>query len=61
MPYSARARSGAPIAAPVSWSELRDIDTAAPFGIGDATLLAERAGSPALAGWGVADQSLPDL
>jgi bifunctional non-homologous end joining protein LigD len=61
MPYSARARSGAPIAAPLSWSELRDIDTAAPFGIGDASLLAERAGSAALAGWGIADQGLPDL
>ncbi len=61
MPYSARARSGGSIAAPVSWSELRDIDTAAPFGIGDATLLAKRAGSRALAGWGRTDQSLPDL
>ena len=29
MPYSARARSGAPVAVPVSWTELRDIDTAA--------------------------------
>lgn len=45
----------------MSWSELRDIDTAAPFGIGDATLLAKRAGSRALAGWGRTDQSLPDL
>lgn len=52
MPYSARARSGALIAAPVSWSELRDIDTGAPFEIGDATILAEQTGSRALVGWG---------
>ena len=29
MPYAARARAGAPVAAPVSWTELRDLDTAA--------------------------------
>ncbi|GAA0662267.1 bifunctional non-homologous end joining protein LigD [Sphingomonas insulae] len=61
MPYSARARAGAPVAAPVSWTELRDIDTAARWGVRDATELLERATSRALAGWGVADQVLPDL
>ena len=61
MPYSARARSGAPVAAPVSWTELRDLDTAARWSVGDAAELIERAGSRALAGWGVADQELPDL
>lgn len=61
MPYSVRVRYGAPIAAPMSWSELRDIDTAAPFDIGDASLFAKRAGSRALDGWGVADQGLANL
>ncbi len=61
LPYSARARSGAPVAAPVSWSELRDIDTAARWDVGDGAELIERANSRALAGWGVADQVLPDL
>jgi bifunctional non-homologous end joining protein LigD len=61
MPYSARARAGAPVAAPVSWSELRDIDTAARWGVRDGTELIARAGSRALAGWGVVDQVLPDL
>ena len=61
MPFSARARSGAPVAAPVSWTELRDIDTAARWHVGDAAELLTRAGSRALAGWGVADQVLPDL
>jgi bifunctional non-homologous end joining protein LigD len=61
MPYSARARAGAPVAAPVSWTELRDIDTAARWGVRDAAELLERATSRALAGWGVADQVLPDL
>jgi bifunctional non-homologous end joining protein LigD len=61
MPYAARARAGAPVAAPVSWTELRDIDTAARWHVTDAAELIERAGSRALAGWGVADQTLPDL
>ena len=61
MPYSARARAGAPVAAPVSWSELRDIETAARWGVKDGAELIARAGSRVLAGWGVADQVLPDL
>jgi len=61
LPYSARARAGAPVAVPVSWSELRDIDTAAKWHVTDAAALIDRANSRALAGWGVADQVLPDL
>ena len=61
LPYSARARAGAPVAAPVSWTELRDIDTAARWHVGDADELLARASSRALQGWGVADQVLPDL
>ncbi|ONF96108.1 DNA ligase D [Sphingomonas jeddahensis] len=61
MPYAARARAGAPVAAPVSWTELRDIDTAARWHVTDAAELIDRATSRALAGWGVADQILPDL
>ncbi|MGP7796633.1 DNA ligase D [Sphingomonas sp. CLY1604] len=61
MPYSARARAGAPVAAPVSWTELRDIDTAARWTVRDGAELLQRATSRALAGWGVADQMLPDV
>lgn len=61
LPYVARARPGAPVAAPVSWSELRDIDTAARWSVRDAAALIERANSRALAGWGFATQVLPDL
>ncbi|WP_267394244.1 MULTISPECIES: DNA ligase D [unclassified Sphingomonas] len=61
MPYAARARAGAPVAAPVSWTELRDLDTAARWSVRDAAELLERAGSRALEGWGIADQVLPDL
>ena len=60
-PFSARARRGAPVAAPLAWSELADTATPARFSIRDGQVLLERAGSAALAGWGVADQVLPDL
>ncbi|WP_174292530.1 DNA ligase D [Sphingomonas bacterium] len=61
MPYAARARPGAPVAAPVSWSELRGLDTAARWSVRDAATLIERANGRGLKGWGVADQVLPDL
>ena len=59
MPYSARARDGAPVAAPVDWSELDEIAGANAFTIRDAEQLLDRAGSKLLAGWGVAKQKLP--
>lgn len=58
-PYSVRARAGAPVAAPVDWDELDDYDSSRPFTIGDAERLLERAKSPALAMYGLADQALP--
>jgi len=59
MPYSARARDHAPVAAPIDWSELDGIDSAAHFTIRDAEQLLERASSSLLAGWGEAQQKLP--
>ena len=61
MPYSARARSGAPVAVPVSWSELREIDTAARWSVRDVDSLLAHAASRGLAGWGTASQVLPDV
>src|SRR3546814_21099255 len=55
LPYSARARSGAPVAAPVSWSELKDIETPAMFSVEDVDTLIARANARPLEGWGVAD------
>ena len=60
MPYSARAREGAPVSAPIAWEELDGLDKAAAFSIRDADLLLERAGSKLLAGWGQVRQALPD-
>jgi bifunctional non-homologous end joining protein LigD len=61
VPYSARARSGAPVAVPIAWSELAGFEAANIFTIADGAKLLERAGAKALAGWGFAEQALPDL
>ncbi|MFL6787623.1 MAG: DNA ligase D [Sphingomicrobium sp.] len=59
MPYSARAKDGAPVAAPIAWEELDKFKSGAAFSIRDADELIQRAGSKLLAGWGVARQKLP--
>ena len=61
MPYSARAREGAPVAAPITWKEMETIDKASHFHITDAAELLKRAGLKALQSWGRADQELTDL
>ena len=61
VPYSARAREGAPVAVPIAWDELDAVKNAHPFSIGDAQRLIERSRDKALAGWGFADQALPEL
>jgi bifunctional non-homologous end joining protein LigD len=60
MPFSARAREGAPVAAPIAWDELDRYESGHHFNIRDADELLDRASSKALAGWGRATQSLPD-
>jgi bifunctional non-homologous end joining protein LigD len=61
MPYSARAREGAPVAAPINWEELDEMKSGARFGVRDAELLLERASSRLLQGWGEASQVLPKV
>ncbi|SIO57999.1 ATP-dependent DNA ligase LigD phosphoesterase module /ATP-dependent DNA ligase LigD polymerase module [Bradyrhizobium erythrophlei] len=60
-PYSARARVGAPVAAPISWTEMKAIEAPSHFHVGDAPELIRRATSKALMGWGRAEQVLPEL
>ncbi|MEA3043809.1 MAG: bifunctional non-ous end joining protein LigD [Sphingomonadales bacterium] len=61
MPYSARAREGAPVAAPINWEELDEMKSGARFSVRDADLLLERAASRLLLGWGEASQVLPSV
>ncbi len=61
MSYSARAREGAPVAAPIAWQELDKVKSGAAYSIRDADELIERAGSKLLAGWGEARQKLPKV
>jgi bifunctional non-homologous end joining protein LigD len=61
MPYSTRARPGAPVAAPISWDELDEYESGGHFTLRDADQLLERGSGRALQGWGEANQILPDL
>ncbi|WP_371809701.1 DNA primase small subunit domain-containing protein [Croceicoccus sp. YJ47] len=61
LPYSARARSAGAVAVPINWDALNDAKDAHPFSIDDADRLLRRAEDDALAGWGFADQELPDF
>jgi bifunctional non-homologous end joining protein LigD len=61
LPYTVRARPNAPVAAPIGWDELEDIDKASHFTIKDAETLLKRASSRALKNWGKVDQVLPAL
>jgi bifunctional non-homologous end joining protein LigD len=61
LPYAARARPNAPVAAPVSWEELPDCDSGGRFTVLDGEELIARANAKALTGWGIADQVLPDF
>jgi bifunctional non-homologous end joining protein LigD len=60
MPYSARAREGAPVAAPIAWEELDKYESGHHFSVRDVDQLLKRASSKMLAGWGKAKQALPD-
>ncbi|MGV3512399.1 MAG: DNA ligase D [Novosphingobium sp.] len=61
MPYSARARANASVAAPIDWNELDDFENAHAFTIEDSAKLLKRSESKLLRGWGMAEQSLPDI
>ncbi len=61
LPYSARAREGAPVAVPIGWDALGAVERAGAWTIDDAEELLDRATSAELKGWGFAAQSLPDF
>ncbi|QIL03134.1 DNA ligase D [Sphingomonas sinipercae] len=59
LPYSVRAREGAPVCAPIAWEELDKYRGGNAFTIRDVDRLFERSQSKLLAGWGEANQALP--
>jgi bifunctional non-homologous end joining protein LigD len=59
MPWSLRARDGAPVATPATWGELEEAHSAVAMTIADASELSKRARR--LRGWGRSDQALPSL
>src|SRR3546814_19170359 len=59
MPYSARARENAPVAVPIGWEELADVQSAGQWTIKDAAALLDRAASPELKRWGFASRTPP--
>ena len=59
LPYSVRARPGAPVAVPIAWSEVSEVTGGGHYSLTDRDTLIERASSDLLKGWGVADQPLP--
>ena len=61
LPYSARARSGAPVAVPIARNELGKAKSPAIYSIDDAGELIKRAQQKSLHGWGFASQDLPDV
>lgn len=61
LPYSVRARSGASVAVPIEWNELKEMQDAKPFAIDNVAALIDRAASKQLSGWGFADQRLPNV
>jgi bifunctional non-homologous end joining protein LigD len=61
MPYSARARAGMPVAAPVGWDELQRVERSDCFTIAEVGMLLKRATSRKLTSWGKSEQRLPDV
>lgn len=60
-PWTVRARSGAPIAMPVSWSELDHIDTPSAFTVSQQNDILVRSKTKPMRAWGTMKQALPSV
>lgn len=61
LPFTVRARPNAPVAMPVSWTELETITSPAAWTIADRETIATRAATKAIRAWGSRAQPLPDF
>ena len=61
LPWTVRAREGAPVAVPLSWDELDGIDRANAFTLQDIKSLIKKASGAAWRHWCAKDQRLPIL
>lgn len=61
LPFTVRARENAPVAMPVTWAELEDINSPATFKLTDQEMIVKRAASAAMKKWGTYRQPLPSF
>lgn len=60
-PWTVRAREGAPVAMPIEWKELPDVQSAAAYSLQDIDMIVKRAASSGLQDWAAKKQKLPKL
>ena len=61
LPFTVRARENAPVAVPVTWEQLEDIESAANFHMKDRDVIAKHAATKAILNWGKKRQTLPAI
>lgn len=61
LPFTVRARENAPVAMPVTWTELEDVESPSIFKIINQAAIVKRATTRAMRSWGIKRQALPSF